>query len=253
MEGLCGAKMKCISCGCELPEGAKFCGKCGAKQEKQKVFCMSCGAEIPDGMAFCMECGTKVGETGASSSSNTPKAPASASRASIDKHEHEFDFINNMLDSVLKYKLEAIVKFLTGKKIAAKDILFKKHSFIEGSNYIRDNNIVIMLGNSSDNKSFFLPMDNKELLEYCSDISEDSKPWFYIQIIYLSLPALLEDFIKEVRVHISPEYEGEEPYITFEANDGDKTSFNLPILDDQEIAQVSFDQMVMYIYQEYKK
>ena len=55
---------KCIKCGAELPDEAKFCGKCGAKQEPQKtmgkIFCMNCGAECAPGQAFCFECGTEV-------------------------------------------------------------------------------------------------------------------------------------------------------------------------------------------------
>ena len=37
--------MKCINCGCELPEGARFCGNCGTpqpehQQEEQQSGCI---------------------------------------------------------------------------------------------------------------------------------------------------------------------------------------------------------------------
>lgn len=54
--------MKCPKCGVQLPDSARFCGKCGVKIERE-AFCMSCGAKIPDGDMFCMECGTPVGRT----------------------------------------------------------------------------------------------------------------------------------------------------------------------------------------------
>lgn len=55
--------MKCIKCGADIKDGAKFCPVCGAKQEMQteeKRFCKSCGAPLKPGAAFCTACGAKV-------------------------------------------------------------------------------------------------------------------------------------------------------------------------------------------------
>ena len=46
--------MKCPKCQFENPEGMKFCGDCGAKQEKT---CPKCNSSNPPGFKFCGECG----------------------------------------------------------------------------------------------------------------------------------------------------------------------------------------------------
>lgn len=51
----------CTACGHALPEGAKFCLDCGAKQEPQGVFCPECGHQNPGGAKFCMNCGKGLG------------------------------------------------------------------------------------------------------------------------------------------------------------------------------------------------
>ena len=80
-------KIKCPTCGNELPENAKFCMECGTKivllGENEMIcpacgkktpkgkFCMecgqplarrcpNCGAEVPQGGKFCLECGTRL-------------------------------------------------------------------------------------------------------------------------------------------------------------------------------------------------
>lgn len=55
--------MKCIKCGAEIKDGAKFCQVCGAKQEmpgEEKRFCKACGAPLKPGAAFCTACGAKA-------------------------------------------------------------------------------------------------------------------------------------------------------------------------------------------------
>lgn len=55
--------MKCIKCGAEIKDGAKFCQACGAKQEmpgEEKRFCKACGAPLKPGAAFCTACGAKA-------------------------------------------------------------------------------------------------------------------------------------------------------------------------------------------------
>jgi hypothetical protein len=55
--------LRCPSCGNEEPEGARFCGSCGATlalaeaEPAETVHCPSCGNEEPEGARFCGSCG----------------------------------------------------------------------------------------------------------------------------------------------------------------------------------------------------
>ncbi len=56
----------CGSCGSREPEGARFCGSCGAPiaaaepPETETVTCASCGNEEPAGTRFCGVCGSSL-------------------------------------------------------------------------------------------------------------------------------------------------------------------------------------------------
>ena len=58
--------MICSKCGNEVPEGKKFCGKCGnpmgaaAPASAGGVICSKCGAPVTPGKKFCGKCGTPV-------------------------------------------------------------------------------------------------------------------------------------------------------------------------------------------------
>ena len=60
--------MKCVQCGQELEEGAKFCYSCGAKV--QNTFCSQCGAEMPRDAKFCGSCGSKTSNDSSLSTSD---------------------------------------------------------------------------------------------------------------------------------------------------------------------------------------
>ena len=51
--------MKCPQCQFENVEGAKFCRKCGHKQE---ILCSECGNALPPDSVFCQECGRDLRE-----------------------------------------------------------------------------------------------------------------------------------------------------------------------------------------------
>lgn len=61
--------MICSKCGNEVPEGKKFCGKCGnpmgaaAPASAGGVICSKCGAPVTPGKKFCGKCGTPVVST----------------------------------------------------------------------------------------------------------------------------------------------------------------------------------------------
>src|SRR5882762_2063017 len=69
--------MRCISCGLDNPDGAKFCIEC-ATPLKQR--CPSCGAENLPRAKFCGECATPL--TGRSPAAKPPLLPAGSPPAS---------------------------------------------------------------------------------------------------------------------------------------------------------------------------
>lgn len=74
--------MKCIQCGQELEEGAKFCYSCGAKV--QNTFCSKCGAEMPRDAKFCGSCGSKT-----SNYSSFPTSDKYAIETSLSESERK--------------------------------------------------------------------------------------------------------------------------------------------------------------------
>lgn len=53
---------KCLNCGAELPDSAKFCDKCGTavSEQEQPLYCQKCGAKLEPGTKFCGRCGTST-------------------------------------------------------------------------------------------------------------------------------------------------------------------------------------------------
>jgi class 3 adenylate cyclase/predicted ATPase len=49
--------MQCSSCNANVPEGSKFCGKCGSALPRA---CPTCGHAVPAENSFCSECGTSL-------------------------------------------------------------------------------------------------------------------------------------------------------------------------------------------------
>ncbi len=55
--------VSCRNCGCEIPEGSKFCKECGFEViAEENQFCSNCGYKMPKGAKFCKECGTPVSD-----------------------------------------------------------------------------------------------------------------------------------------------------------------------------------------------
>src|SRR6201988_121894 len=61
-----GLVMQCPECRHNNPEGAKFCGECGAKLER---LCPNCGSGNPPTNKFCHHCGQRLPEPVAASAS----------------------------------------------------------------------------------------------------------------------------------------------------------------------------------------
>ena len=65
--------MICPRCGAQVPEGTKFCPKCGTSL---KTICPNCGGEIPLGKRFCPYCGKDFYETPGPGKNKKKRSPA---------------------------------------------------------------------------------------------------------------------------------------------------------------------------------
>lgn len=54
---------KCIKCGAESQDGAKFCSSCGVEFDKEAL-CAACGQPVKANQVFCSACGTRAQLTG---------------------------------------------------------------------------------------------------------------------------------------------------------------------------------------------
>src|SRR5438552_5164159 len=80
--------MTCPSCGDENPDGALFCGGCGASLAAV-VACPECGAENPAAKRFCNACGRLLSGTGSSAGDRTPAGSKPTSERDARAHTPE--------------------------------------------------------------------------------------------------------------------------------------------------------------------
>jgi class 3 adenylate cyclase/tetratricopeptide (TPR) repeat protein len=80
--------MTCPSCGDENPDGALFCGGCGASLAAV-VACPECGAENPAAKRFCNTCGRPLSGTGSSAEEGTPAGSEPTSERDARAHTPE--------------------------------------------------------------------------------------------------------------------------------------------------------------------
>lgn len=75
----------CSNCGEFLPDGIRFCTKCGAQQNgvSQTVFCKYCGKQIPKDAVICTYCGRQVEELRSSNQPLIINNSAAASASSV--------------------------------------------------------------------------------------------------------------------------------------------------------------------------
>lgn len=80
----------CGKCGASLPEGAKFCVRCGAAVEEKEeyIICPRCSSQMEPGLFFCTRCGERLREGAAPSFLNKPEdgaqSPADAPAAPVN-------------------------------------------------------------------------------------------------------------------------------------------------------------------------
>jgi membrane protease subunit (stomatin/prohibitin family) len=75
-------KMRCPSCGNDIPFGSKFCSECGHNLSAT-ITCPQCGVSLPAGSKFCPNCGQQLsGQPAATAPAPAPAAPAQEQPAS---------------------------------------------------------------------------------------------------------------------------------------------------------------------------
>ncbi len=76
--------MKCVECGKELADDAKFCSNCGAKVNIEPV-CPNCGKKLTIDAKFCSECGAKIGkESGANETAEQQQVQNSQQKVELE-------------------------------------------------------------------------------------------------------------------------------------------------------------------------
>src|SRR5579872_2165957 len=76
--------MKC-SCGSELPDDYKFCGRCG-REAQRSLHCEKCGYENPAGNRFCGKCGLRL-LAGLTASAHSVADPSVTEKIDVSKTE----------------------------------------------------------------------------------------------------------------------------------------------------------------------
>lgn len=69
--------MKCLNCGFDNPQNAKFCNDCGQPQQRA---CPACSTVNPAGAKFCNNCGTNLQTQSAAPQAAPPPAAAPAAK-----------------------------------------------------------------------------------------------------------------------------------------------------------------------------
>ncbi len=77
--------MICPSCGDSVPDGSRFCPKCGVDLFlfKNGFFCVRCGARLSSSKSFCPKCGAPSAMASSSASSSAARASAYSAASSV--------------------------------------------------------------------------------------------------------------------------------------------------------------------------
>lgn len=76
--------MNCSNCGVPLPDGSRFCTRCGMRltaTAQTAKYCPACGAEAKPGAGFCTACGQPFGKSGPSARTKTQQSVSSSAVA----------------------------------------------------------------------------------------------------------------------------------------------------------------------------
>lgn len=97
--------MKCIKCGGEIPDNAKFCPLCGQNNSHTPSFCMYCGSPVAADTKFCENCGKPI-----------EQLPTQTSETSENPGEELKDELKGELKDKLKEELEGAIESLVSSE-----------------------------------------------------------------------------------------------------------------------------------------
>jgi class 3 adenylate cyclase/predicted ATPase len=95
--------VQCPSCSVNVPEGSKFCGKCGSALRRS---CPNCGHAVPPDNSFCSECGTSVVGGGVAPSRTQRTAPPTSIGSTTERRQLTIMFCDMVGSSALSTRLD---------------------------------------------------------------------------------------------------------------------------------------------------
>src|SRR5262245_32139273 len=97
--------LQCPGCSVEVPEGRKFCGKCGTALPRA---CPRCGQAVPAEDSFCSECGASVVGGGVTPAPSAPQraAPTTATGPAVERRQLTIMFCDMVGSSALSTRLD---------------------------------------------------------------------------------------------------------------------------------------------------
>lgn len=105
--------MRCPNCGNEIVENAKFCPKCGSKQE-QKCFCSKCKAEINPSAKFCPICGTSQVQQGQGFRNGTQNQFSQDTQQNIQPAKKDDFVLKKIIEIVFLVAIEYFLWWFSG-------------------------------------------------------------------------------------------------------------------------------------------
>src|SRR5262245_17127949 len=95
--------LQCPGCSVEVPEGRKFCGKCGIALPRA---CLHCGHAVPPEDSFCSECGAVAGSTAPAPPAARRTAPTTATASTAERRQLTIMFCDMVGSSALSTRLD---------------------------------------------------------------------------------------------------------------------------------------------------
>jgi class 3 adenylate cyclase len=97
--------LQCPGCSVEVPEGSKFCGKCGTALPR---VCANCGHAVPPENSFCPECGTTIvaGSVAPALPQTQRTAPTTSIGSAAERRQLTIMFCDMVGSSALSTRLD---------------------------------------------------------------------------------------------------------------------------------------------------